>query len=249
MTQPYDPWTDGARRVDLPTAAGTVPVIVVASLGPTVGTVLLVHGRNGAPGQVQIAGLAAAYLARGWRVVAPELPYSAALPGSGPPANVSFAGHTEAAAAVWSWVAREWPQKARALAGHSLGGYAVAHLAAASPDTHHVLALSPVLSGRALLRAREAMGPAAIEEVRREAPAYYAGMAGADAAPALGRVAAPLAVVTGAADGLIPVSDARAYFAAAANARFFAALPDEHHCPAGDACAGVLASALAVLGA
>ncbi len=70
----------------------------------------------------------------------------------------------------------------------------------------------------------------------------------ADAAPALARVAAPVAVVTGASDGLVPLADARAYFNAAANARFFGALPDEHHCPAGVACGQMLSVALAALG-
>ena len=45
----------------------------------------------------QIAEIALAYLARGWRVAAPELPHSSASPGSGPPDQVSFAGHVAAA--------------------------------------------------------------------------------------------------------------------------------------------------------
>jgi len=247
MTDQKNIWTTRATRVDLPTTLGTIPLVVAQPATPR-GTVLLVHGRNGAPEQAQIAEIADAYLARGWRVVAPELPHSAALPGSGPPDRVTFSGHTAAAAAVWEWVARVWAEGPRALAGHSLGGFAVAHLAAGTPDTHHVLAVSPVLSGPALISAREAMGPAAIDEVRREAPAYFAEMQTADVGPALKRMTAPLAVVTGASDGLIPVKDARAYFAAARDGRFFAALPDEHHCPAGAACGRMLAAALSALG-
>ena len=249
MTDPQDIWTARANRIDLPTARGIVPLVVALPVQTPQGTVLLVHGRNGAPGQAQIAEIAEAYLARGWRVVAPELPHSAASPGSGPPDGVTFSGHTAAAAALWEWLAQEWPEGPRALAGHSLGGYAVAHLAAESPDTHHVLAVSPVLSGPALISAREAMGPAAIEEVRREAPAYFTEMQTADARPALNRMTAPLAVVTGASDGLIPVKVARAYFAAAQEGRFFATLPGEHHCPAGPACGRMLATALSTLGA
>ncbi len=248
MTQPRPLWTDTALRFAAPTAMGRIPVIVAEPGGKPRGTVLLVHGRNGAPGQVQIAEIAEAYLARGWRVAAPELPHSAALPESGPPGQVTFSGHTQAAAAVWDWVARQWPDEARALAGHSIGGFAVAHLAAASPDTHHVLAVSPPMSGRVLLLAREAMGQAAIDEVRREAPAYFAEMQTADAEPALNRTMAPLAVVTGAEDGLVRLKDARAYFVAAPNGRFFAALPDEHHCPAGEPCGRMLSAALSALG-
>ena len=71
---------------------------------------------------------------------------------------------------------------------------------------------------------------------------------GTDAAPALARSAAPLAVVTGAEDGLVRLHDARAYFNAAPNGRFFGALPNEHHCPAGAACGQMLAAALTALG-
>ncbi|SMO65910.1 alpha/beta hydrolase [Paracoccus laeviglucosivorans] len=237
-------WTDAAQRM-----AASVPVIVATPQGTPRGTVLLVHGRNGAPAQPQIAEIALAYLARGWRVAAPELPHSAALPDSGPPDQLTFTGHVRAATGVWDWVAQQWPDTPRALAGHSLGGFAVAHLAAASDDTHHVLAMSPPMSGQVLKRAREAMGPAAIDEVRRESPAYFAEMQTADAEPALNLIAAPLAVVTGSEDGLIPLKDARAYFMAAQNGRFFGALPGEHHCPAGAPCAGMLNAALTALGA
>lgn len=241
-------WTDTALCLQAALAEGTLPVMIA---GPedARGTVLLVHGRNGAPAQPQIAEIALAYLARGWRVAAPVLPNSSASPGSGPAAEVSFARHVRAAAQVADWLAARWPAGAHALAGHSIGGYAVAHLAADRPAAHHVLAVSPPMSGMVLMRAREAMGPGAIDEVRREAPGYFVEMRTADAEPALRRIAAPLAVVTGACDGLVPLADARAYFAAAPNGRFFAALPDQHHCPAGPACASMLAAALAALGA
>lgn len=252
MTQ-QDNWTDRAHRLDVPTLSGILPVVLAipdGAWGATPkGTVLLVHGRNGAPGQAQIAQIALAYLAQGWRVVAPELPHSSALPQSGPPDQVTFAGHVRAAAQVWAWLGQQWPDAPRALAGHSIGGFAVAHLAADTPDVHHVLAVSAPMSGRVLLRAREAMGPGAVDEVRRDAPAYFIEMQTADAEPALNRVMAPLAVVTGAQDGLVPLKDARAYFMAAPNGRFFGALPDEHHCPAGTRCGAMLAAALLAVGA
>ncbi|MBU3029000.1 alpha/beta hydrolase [Paracoccus marinaquae] len=249
MTASTQIWTDSARRFAVATRGGSIPVVVAAPSDNPPGTVLLVHGRNGAPGQIQIAEIADAYLARGWRVAAPELPNSVALPESGPPDQVTFSGHTAAAAKAWAWLAGQWPDQPRALAGHSIGAYAIAHLAGATPELQHVLAVSPPLSGRVLLKAREAMGPAAIEAVKREAPGYFAEMATADAAPALARVTAPLAVVTGAEDGLVRLQDARAYFNAAPNGRFFAALPGLHHCPAGEDCGRMLADALVALGA
>lgn len=236
-------WTETARRM----TAGATPVVVAEPAGPVQGTVLLVHGRNGAPAQAQIAEIAEAYLARGWRVAAPELPNSIALPQSGPPDQVTFTTHTAAAMSVWRWLAQQFPDLPLALAGHSIGAYAIAHLAAATPETHHVLAVSPPMSGMVLLKAREAMGPAAIDAVRAEAPLFLAEMSTADATQALNSITAPLAVVTGASDGLVRLADARAYFDAAPNARFFAAIPNEHHCPAGAPCASMLSAALAAL--
>lgn len=249
MTQPRPLWTDTALRLEAETGLGPVPVVIAAPEDPPTGTVLLVHGRNGAPGQAQIAEIAEAYLACGWRVAAPELPHSIALPNSGPSDQVTFTGHTRAAAGVWAWLMQQWPDQRRALAGHSIGAYAIAHLAGDDAGTDHILAVSPPLSGMVLLSAREAMGPDAVEAVRREAPLFHAEMPIADAAPALARAQAPLAVVTGAADGLVRLKDARAYFGTAPNGRFFAALPDEHHCPAGKACADMLAAALVAVGA
>ncbi|MDS9469232.1 hypothetical protein RGQ15_16850 [Paracoccus sp. MBLB3053] len=249
MTTPRKSWLDIARRFEMQGSQSPIPVFVAGPKGEPKGTVLLVHGRNGAPGQPQIAAIAEAYLGSGWRVAAPELPHSAASPDSGSPAEITFAGHVQAAAEVWAWVNAQWSASRRALAGHSIGAFAVAHLAAGSPAAHHILAVSPPISGRVLLRAREAMGPAALDEVRREAPTYFDEMQTADAEPALKRAVSPLAVVTGAADGLIPLQDARAYFAASPNGRFFAAVPDEHHCPAGEAYGRMLAAALAALGA
>lgn len=238
-------WTQAAQRL----FAGSIPVVVASPSANVQGTVLLVHGRNGAPGQPHIAEIAFAYLDRGWRVAAPELPNSIALPQSGPPDQVTFSSHTQAASDVWQWLAQRFSDGPHALAGHSIGAYAIAHLAAASPQTHHVLAVSPPMSGKVLREAREAMGPAAIEAVRAEAPLFLAEMSSADATQALQQINAPLAVVTGAADGLVRLSDARGYFCAAPNARFFGAIPDEHHCPAGAECATMLSAALSALGA
>ena len=249
MTQPRPLWTDTALRLEAGTELGPVPVVTATPNDAPRGTVLLVHGRNGAPGQAQIAEIAEAYLARGWRVAAPELPHSIALPDSGPSDQVTFTGHTRAAAGVWAWLAQTWPDQRRALAGHSIGAYAIAHLAGDDPGTDHILAVSPPLSGMVLLSARVAMGPDAVEAVKREAPLFHAEMPIADAAPALARSHAPLAVVTGAEDGLVRLEDARAYFNAAPNGRFFGALPNEHHCPAGKACADMLAAALVAVGA
>lgn len=244
-------WTHTAERRDIDGPSGRIAVVIAVPPAPFApkGNLLLLHGRNGAPDQPQIAEMAAAYLAAGWRVVAPELPHSAAVPATGPADQVTFSGHTKAAAQIRDWIVSEWPESPYALAGHSLGAYAVAQLATSTPPPHHILAMSPPLSGRVLYNSRLAMGKAAIDAVRAEAPHFLDEMATADAGPSLRRSPAPLAVVTGAADGLVRIADARAYFAASPNGRFFGALPEVHHCPSGPACADMLRAALVALGA
>ena len=74
MTQERQNWTHTAGRIVIATSFGPIGLIMAGT--GRAGTVLLVHGRNGAPGQAQIAEIANAYLDRGWRVVAPELPNS-----------------------------------------------------------------------------------------------------------------------------------------------------------------------------
>jgi pimeloyl-ACP methyl ester carboxylesterase len=228
---------------------GPIPVVISERVPVPAGIVVVLHGRNGAPQQPQIAAIAAAYLARGWRVLAPELPNSAALPDSGPPNELTMARHRRGAAQVWAWAAERWPEGKTALAGHSLGAYAAPCLGPEGPEFHHLLAVSPALSGRALLDARIAMGPAAVEALEREAPMMWAEMEAEDATDALKALRAPLAVVSGALDGIVPLSTARAYFAAAPEARFFASLPGQHHCPAGPDVELMLSAALMALDA
>lgn len=229
------------RRGDQP-----IPCHVLAPEGPATGLVLLLHGRDGAGRSPHIVPIADAYLARGWRVVAPDLPHSRATADSGPPELYTMSGHLEDAAAVLQWARDTWPVDAKrlALAGHSVGAWAAARLAAATPALDHLLGVSPVFSGRALLAARRAMGAPAVHALRREAPAMLAELSTIKAAPALRRVTAPVAVVTGASDGIVPPAVARAWFRASAGACFYMALPGQHHCPEGPAYDRALAAAL-----
>jgi pimeloyl-ACP methyl ester carboxylesterase len=250
----------------LPSASGSLPVgqlrewvkhvgaggaaIACQIIEPVVGVALLVHGRDGAGTSAHMVPIADAYAGRGWRVVAPDLPFSRATPGSGPPEDFTMQRHVEAARQVLHWVLGEMPVAHRlALAGHSMGAYAIARLAAESVAADHLLAVSPVVSGTALLEARRAMGPAAIEAFEREAPRLRAEMTADDAVPALQRITVPVAVVTGREDGITPVAAARAYFTAAPAAAFYSALPGEHHCPQGPLYTTALAAALDALGA
>lgn len=245
------PWTriEGARRELVKTGSAPIAVAVAADVPNPVGTVMLVHGRNGAPDQPHIAEIARAYLSSGWRVAAPELPHSAATSDSGPADKLTLASQRDAARQVLAWVRSLWPETPTALAGHSLGGFTVGTLAQGDEGLHHLLAVSPVMSGRRMLAARRALGPQAMAELEREAPLYRQELETADIAHGLGTTTMPVAVVTGAADGLVTVDHAKAYFQAARNGVFFGALPDVHHCPTGPACARMLAAALVAVGA
>lgn len=221
---------------------------------PPVGVALLVHGRDGAGAVPHMIAIAEAYLARGWRVVAPDLPHSRATPASGSPTEFTMTGHLADAAKALAWtrglLSGDGRELRVALAGHSLGAYAAASLAVECAGLDHLLAVSPVLSGAALLAARRAMGPAAVEALRREAPRMLAEMEAHDAAaPALAGLAAPVAVITGAEDGLTPPRAARAYFGAAREGRFYSVLPGQHHCPEGPEYTRALIAALDALGA
>ena len=245
------PWTrtKGARREMVMTGTAPIAVAVAAKTREPVGTVVLIHGRNGAPDQPHMAEIARAYLSSGWRVAAPELPFSSATPGSGPADQFTLASQRDAGRQVLAWVRSAWPETPVALAGHSAGGFTGGTLVAGDAGLHHVLAVSPVLSGQRMLEARRALGPEAMAELEREAPLYRQELETADIADGLANAPAPVAVVTGREDGLVTAAHAKAYFRAARNGTFFAALPGQHHCPAGLACAAMLAAALAAVGA
>ncbi|MEM8956757.1 MAG: alpha/beta fold hydrolase [Pseudomonadota bacterium] len=204
---------------------------------------LVVHGRNGAMHQPHIQALIQAYLTRGWRVMAPDLPHSAATPASGPSEDVTMDGHARAAGDVLTAILRDHSEGLPlGLCGHSLGAHAIAAIAGDVPELHHLLAVSPVVSGLALLDARAAMGPPALEALAREAPRMRETMASESAVPFLERLEAPVAVMTGALDGLTPPAAARAYFDAAPRACFYAVLKGQHHCPTGPELDRALAS-------
>lgn len=234
------------RRGDRP-----IPCHVLAPKAAATGLVLLLHGRDGAGRSAHIVPIALAYLARGWRVVAPDLPNSRAVPDSGPVELYTMSGHLEDAAAVLQWARDTWPEEAGrlAFAGHSVGAWAAARLAAGTEGLDHLLGVSPVFSGPALMAARRAMGAPALQALRREAPAMLAELSTIRAAPALRRVTAPVAVVTGALDGITPPKVARAWFRAAAGACFYTALPGQHHCPEGPLYDRAIAAALDATGA
>lgn len=214
------------------------------------GAVLMIHGRDGAADQPHMRALAQAYHDHGWKVAAPDLPHSRATPDCGAPEDLTMQGHARDAARALEAMAPRFPDGLPvALCGHSLGAYAIATMAASCPGLHHLMAVSPVLSGRALLAARTAMGPPAVAALEAEAPRLRATMEAESAEPFLSGLDVPVAVMTGGADAITPPADARAYFDAAPGARFFCVLNEQHHCPDGPVTARALTAALDAVGA
>ncbi|MFK7763713.1 MAG: alpha/beta hydrolase [Roseobacter sp.] len=237
-----------AKQISIPYALGPLTCFLAQPEQAHSGTALIIHGRNGAARQPHIEALAGAYLYNGWSVAVPELPFSAATPDLGSAEGITFAAHCDAAQHILNWLQdAEKTAGPIALCGHSLGAFAGARLASEYSSIHHFLALSPVLSGQHLLDARTAMGPEATRALAREAPQMFETIQNESCAPALHRTTVPVAVMTGALDGLTPPHHARAFFDAAPNARFFCTLPGLHHCPAGPVVDRAMAAAFDAL--
>lgn len=255
MTQPRSTLGFKSRAVSITSLDGhaAFPGLVLAPSGGPGKTVILAHGRDGAADAPHMAAIASAYGARGWTVVAPHLRFSAANPAPGETAGFTMAAHLSDFRATLCWATSAMaegslPDGPIALAGHSMGAYAAA-CTAAEADAAHLLAVSPVLSGNALIAARTMMGKPALDVLGREVPLAFEEWPEHDAAPALGALTAPVGVIVGGEDGLTPPRDARAYFAAAKESRYFAVAPGQHHCPEGKVFANLLSAALDALGA
>ncbi|MFT6775307.1 MAG: pimeloyl-ACP methyl ester carboxylesterase [Paracoccaceae bacterium] len=224
-------------------SVGGLPMRLMSPPGRPHGWALTLHGRGGAWDRPHMAAIGAAWLRRGWAVAAPSLRHSGANDAPGDPAGFTMAGHLRDAAAALDALIAEGRGPV-ALCGHSIGAWAAAMLAPDAP----LLAVSPVLSGSALLRARHAMGGDAMAVLAQEVPSAATEWPGHDAASALAARSGPVAVVSGHSDGIVPPDDARAFFAAARDGRFLSLIPGQHHCPAGPPFDAALDAALDALG-
>lgn len=234
------------ESVTIPCDPGPMPALVWAPHRRATGVCLLAHGRNGAADTPHMTPISAAYLARGWAVVAPHLGESAANPGHGDGTGFTLAGLVRDLRAALAWTRARFDVPV-AVAGHSAGAYGAARLAGEDGPVAHLLGVAPVVSGAALLAARAALGPGAIAALRAEAPRAVGEWPSHDARPALAAFSGPAGVIVGARDGLTPPADARAFFAAAPDGRFFAVLAGQDHCPSGAPFRDALDAALAAL--
>ncbi|MEO1531347.1 MAG: hypothetical protein AAFU72_04185 [Pseudomonadota bacterium] len=224
------------------------------------GLAVFFHGRNGAPDQPQIIEGAAALARHGFTVLVPALPCSAPNTATGTaggtPERFTMTQHYEDAARVLDCAGKGGSAALGAPAGpvlamgHSMGAYAALRLAAerGAGVIGAVLAVSAVVSGNAILAAREAMGPAALEALEREVPGATAEYATHDLEPLAPALTQPAAFLTGTRDGLTRPGDV-ARFASLLVSPFVATIPDAEHCPSGAAYGIALDRALGAIAA
>jgi len=231
-------------------ARGAMPVEVVRPVGTPAGVAIVAHGRNGAPGQPQVAHMTDAALRRRLIVVAPQLSNSAAGDGAGRPEDFKINGHVAELRAVVVWT-QALPEladlpAAPILMGHSMGAYAALRLAAedAGGRIGGVVAVSPVVSGAALIAARRRMGAAALQALAAEVPGALETWLEHDLLPMAAQITVPVAVMTGAADALTPPADAERLARVLPNVVALDILANEEHCPKGAVYAASLDCAL-----
>lgn len=232
-----------------PTAAGRLPVDVYTPREAPRGLALVAHGRSGSPDQPHMQPVVRACLGRGLKVVAPHLPNSPAGEGAGRPDRFTMAGQIEALGHVSDWARASLSAGSGCgmlLVGHSMGAHAALRLAAeAAPgEIAGVLAISPVVSGAALIAARARMGAEALEALRDEVPGAFAEWRGHDLIAPAHRIAVPVALMTGAEDGLTPPCDMQTLAARLPLVVSLEILPGQHHCPTGADYARRLGAAL-----
>ncbi|MEM6548774.1 MAG: alpha/beta fold hydrolase [Pseudomonadota bacterium] len=229
-----------SHRLPAAAALGDLSIDIHWPSSPASGLALVVHGRNGAAAAPHMIPAVDTCLTRNFVVVAPNLSHSAHNDSAGVASGFTMAGHLADLQAVYRWARARAktegvPLSQTLLVGHSMGAYAVCRLAAERPqgEITGVVAISPVVSGNALIAARRRLGEAAIAAMRRELPQAETEYPQHDLAPVVADLTMPLAVIVGADDTVTPPQDATAFAATVPRAVHTDVLVGEHHCPLG----------------
>lgn len=223
-------------------------VHVFAPAGVAAGLAVAAHGRNGGAQQAHMVPVIEACLERGLIVAAPDLCHSAGNDAPGDPARFTMAAHCADVATVVEDAFEMAPHgRPRLLIGHSMGSFAACAIAARRKDVTGVLALSPVISGDALLAARRTMGENAIAALREEVPDALTEWPLHTLAETAGVIAAPVAAIVGADDTLTPPEAARRLLSWVKRPAGLEVVAGEHHCPVGGGFSASLRRALDAL--
>ncbi|MEM6679476.1 MAG: hypothetical protein AAF675_16560 [Pseudomonadota bacterium] len=237
--------TNLTQLADLLTPQGRVGLRVALAGDASRGLAIALHGRNGAPDQPQMVGLTRTLLSMGFSVLVPALrnsaPNTEAGTADGEAAAFTMQGHLDDASAILDFLGRGGaqtlglPTGPLLLAGHSMGSYAALSLAATRGPgaVGAVLAVSPVVSGAAILAARFAMGPAAVAALEAEVPGAIAEYSRHDLAPLAAEIRQPVGMVVAARDGLTRPSDVERLRCCLPRALPLETVPGNNHCPSG----------------
>ena len=221
------------------------PLIHVGVFGPPRPTgrlVFVAHGRNGKADAPHMTPVIRAYLGAGYTVVAPDCAHSCWNDSEGEAADFTMARHVAdlRRSIEWATVHARTPGGAEelvwdggrfALAGHSMGAYAACRLAATDyrDRTEHVLAVSPVVSGRRQIESR-ALQPGGLEDLRREVPGALEEWPRHDLFEIIHALEMPVGVIVGADDTVTRVSDVQDFCRHLPNPTGLNVVDHEHHC-------------------
>lgn len=213
-------------------------VRVVRPVGPANGRLVLIsHGRNGAAEAPHIGIIAEPYLLRGYTAVIPDLCASHHNGSAGTGDDFTIGLHVRDTRRALLWAMAEATDLSCdpdlvALAGHSMGGYAVSFLAATEFRTRvrHVLAAAPFTSGRRQLEARARLHPQGVDSLRSELPRALTDWPQHDIFAVIAQLSMPVSTVVGVLDTVTPEENVLEFNLMLPLAVDHVVLDGAHHC-------------------
>lgn len=222
---------------DDPLSAYARMSVEVWAAGPSDRLAVIAHGRNGAAHAPHMLKLIKAYLERDYIVLSPNCCASAWNDAAGAEGDFLLGNHVRDVRRTIAWAEGHaatigWSRRHLVLAGHSMGAYAVAHLAATDwyGQVDHLLTVSPFTSGVRQIEARAKYHPDGIANLRRDVPAALEEWPKHDIFQVIDRLTLPIAVVAGAKDIVAPPENVREFVERLPMLTAFLMLPEASHC-------------------
>ncbi len=230
--------------------------VEVWAKGPSDRLAVIAHGRNGAAHAPHMLKLIKTYLKHGYIVLSPDCCASAWNDAAGVEGDFLLGNHVRDVRRSIEWAegrAAElgWSGGHLALAGHSMGAYAVAHLAATRWHGRigHLMLVSPFTSGVRQIEARDKYHPDGIANLRRDVPAALEEWPKHDIFTVIDQLTLPIAVVAGSKDIVAPPENVREFVERLPTPPAFLMLPEASHCLEGGEYRAELGALLAGLDA
>ena len=213
-----------------------------------------VHGRNGSSDSPHMRRMINAYLQKDYLVISPNLCNSQWNDSAGKSTDFTIAHHIRDTKRTIEWAQNHKAELGGAggrfcLAGHSMGGYAAAFLAATTynSEVSHILSVAPFTSGEHSIGARIRFHPNGLENLQIETPSALTEWPGHSIYDLIDRISMPLTAIVGTKDNLPLPSDIKDFFDALPNGKDFMLIEGEHHCLVGDGMTGIFKEAISAL--